>query len=75
MDTDSLDLALLKENLEDFSLPEKKNEWEALLSRDCTDGFIANASNNFFKQHVVLLTGSMIRKSRDYLKKKSGVRK
>ena len=48
MDTDSLYLALSEENLEDIFLPEKKNEWEAIRSRDCTDSFTANATGNFF---------------------------
>ena len=48
MDTDSLDLALSEENLEDISLPEKTNEWEAIPSRDCTDSCIANATSNIF---------------------------
>ena len=34
MDTDSLYLALSEENLEDFILPQKRNEWEAIRSRD-----------------------------------------
>ena len=55
MDTDSLYLALSEENLEDIILPEKRNEWETICSRDCTD--------------VVLFTRSMIKESRDYLKK------
>ena len=48
MDTDSLYLALSEENLEDIILPEKRNEWEAIRSRDCTDSFTANATGNFF---------------------------
>ena len=48
MDTDSLYLALSEENLEDIILPEKRNEWETILSRDCTYGFTANATGNFF---------------------------
>ena len=48
MDTDSLYLALSEENLEDISLPDKRNEWEAIHSRDCTDSFTANATGNFF---------------------------
>ena len=48
MDTDSLYLALLEENLEDINLPEERNEWEAIRSRDCTDSFTANATSNFF---------------------------
>ena len=47
-DTDSLYLALLEENLEDFILPQKRNEWEALRSRDRKDSFIAIATGNFF---------------------------
>ena len=68
MDTDSLYLALSEENLEDTILPEKRNEWEAILSRDCTDSFAANAKVNFFPR-------SMIRESLDCLKKNSGVPK
>ena len=48
MDTDSLYLALSEENLDDIILPEKRNEWEAIRSRDCTDSFTANAAGNFF---------------------------
>ena len=48
MDTDSLYLALSEENLEDIILPEKRNESEAIRSRDCTDNFTANATGNFF---------------------------
>ena len=48
MDTDSLDLVLLEKNLEDIILPEKRNEWEAILLRNCTDCFTANAKGNFF---------------------------
>ena len=48
MDTDSLYLALSEENLTDFLLPEKRNEWEALRSQDCTDSFTANATGNIF---------------------------
>ena len=48
MHTDSLYLALWEENLEDILLPEKRNECEAIRSRDCTDSFTANATDNFF---------------------------
>ena len=48
MDTDSLYLALSEENLEDIILAEKRNEWKAIRSRDCTDSFTANATGNFF---------------------------
>ena len=48
MDTDSLLFALSEENSEDIILPEKRNDWEALRSRDCTNSFTANAMGNFF---------------------------
>ena len=48
MDTDSLYLALSEENLEDVILPEKRAEWNLLRSKDCTDDFTANATDNFF---------------------------
>ena len=47
-DTDSLYLALSEENLKDIILPEKRNEWEAIRSRDCTNSFTAKATGNFF---------------------------
>ena len=73
MDTDSLYLALSEENLEDIVLPEKRNEWEAVRSRDCTDSFTASAMGHFFQEFVVLLTRSMIRENRDCIKRNSGV--
>ena len=48
MDTDSLYLALSEENLEDVILPEKRAEWDH--SKDCTDDFTANATDNFFSR-------------------------
>ena len=48
METDSLYLALSVESLEDIILPEKRNEWESILLRYCTDSFTANATGNFF---------------------------
>ena len=48
MGTDSLYLPLSEENLEDILLPEKRNEGEAIRSRDCTDRFTGNATCNFF---------------------------
>ena len=48
MDTDSLCLALSEENLEVIILPEKRNEWEAIPSQDCTDSFTLNTTGNFF---------------------------
>ena len=48
MDTDSLYLALSEEILEDVILPEKRAEWDKLRSKDCSDNFTANATDNFF---------------------------
>ena len=48
MDTVSLYLALSEEKLEDFFLPERRNEWETISSRDCTDSSTAHARGNFF---------------------------
>ena len=48
MDTDSLYLALSEAIIEDNILPEKRNEWETIRSRYCTDSFSANATGNFF---------------------------
>ena len=48
MNTNSLFLALSENILEEKILPEKRNEWEAIRSRDCTDSFTANATGNFF---------------------------
>ena len=65
VDTDSLYLALSEKNLEGIILPEKRNEWEAIRPRDCTDIFTANATGKFFpriyytahKQHDKRETG------------------
>ena len=48
LDTDSLYLALSEESLEDVILPKKSAEWDQLRSKDCTDNFTANATDNFF---------------------------
>ena len=48
MDIDSLYLALSEENLEDVILPEKRAERDKLRSKDSTDNFTANATDNFF---------------------------
>ena len=49
MDTESFCLGLSEENLEEFILPEKRAEWDQLRSKDCTDDFTANATDNFPK--------------------------
>ena len=48
MHTDSLYLALSEEILEDVILHEQRAEWDQLQSKDCTDNFTANATDNFF---------------------------
>ena len=48
MDTISLYLALSEENLENAILPEKRAEWDQFDSKDCTNDFTANATDNFF---------------------------
>ena len=47
-DTDPLYLALSEENLEDVLLPDKRVEWDKLRSKDWTDKFTANATDNLF---------------------------
>ena len=48
MDGDSLYLALSEEHLEDVVLPAKRDTWNAMQLRDCTDTFSANATDNIF---------------------------
>ena len=48
MDTDSLYLALVEKELEDFIRPEMRAEWQKLRSNDCVDSFTADAVANFF---------------------------
>ena len=74
-DTDSLYLALSEENLEDVILPEKRGEWDQLRSKDCTDNFTANATDNFSPGLAVMPTRNIIRESRDCLKKSLDVQK
>ena len=75
MGTDSLCLALLEENLEDNILPEKRKEWEVMPSRDCTDSFTANATDNFFPRTCYSAHKKHDRREPDCLKKNSGVPK
>ena len=48
MDTDSHFFALSEENLEDVILYKKQDQWKAMLPRNCTDHFTANAKDSFF---------------------------
>ena len=75
MDTDSLYLTLSEKILEDVILPKKRAEWDNLRSKDCTDNFTPNATDNFFPEFVVIPTRNMIRESRVSSKKKSDVQK
>ena len=75
MDTDSLYLALSKEILEDVILPEKRGEWDKSRSKDCTDNFTANATDNFSPELVVIPTRKMIIKSRASSEKNLDVQK
>ena len=75
MDTDSLYLALSKENVEDVILPEKRAEWDQLRSKDCPDNFTANASDIFSPKRAIMPTRSMIRESRVFSKKSLDVQK
>ena len=75
MDTDSLYLALFEEKLEDVILPEKRAEWDHIRSKDCTDKFTANATDNFSPELAVMSTRNIIRESRDYLKKSLDVQR
>ena len=75
LDTDSLELALSEENLEDVILPKKRAEWDQLRSKDCTDNFTANATDNFSPELAVMPTRKMIKENRDYLEKSLDVQK
>ena len=41
-------LVLYEKKLEDVILPKKRAEWDQLRSKDCTDNFTANATDNIF---------------------------
>ena len=53
MDTDSPYLDVSEEILEDFILPVKRNEWEAMRSRDCRDSFTVNATGKFLPKNML----------------------
>ena len=75
MDTDSLYLALSEESLEDVILPGKRAEWSQLGSKDCTDNFTANATDNFSPELAVMSARNMIRENRVSSKKSLDVQK
>ena len=51
MDTDSLYLALGRENIYDCIRPEVHKEWQELRSHDCIENFKACPSRNFFPRN------------------------
>ena len=75
MNTDSLYLALSEESLEDVILPEKQAEWDQSRSKDCTDSFTANATDNSPELAVMSRKNMINRESRDYLKKSFNLQK
>ena len=75
MDSDSLYLALSEEILEDIILPEKRNEWEAIRSRDCTDSFTTNATGNVSPRRCCSAHKKHDKGEPGLLKKSSGVAK
>ena len=75
MDADSFYFALFDENLEDVILPKKRAEWDQLRSKDCTDNFTANATDNFSPELAVMSTRYMLRENRVSSKKSLDVQK
>ena len=75
MDTDSLYLAPSEENLEDIILPEDRNQWKQYVREIVQIASLRMQRATSSQEHVVVLTRSMIRESRDCLKKNSGVPK
>ena len=75
MDTDSRFLALSEKNIEDIILPEKKKNRKQYFREIVQIASLRMQQATSSQEHVVLLTRSMIRESRDYLKKISGVSK
>ena len=54
--------------MEDIIFLEKRAEWDQLRSKECTDNFTANATDNFSPEFAVMPTRNIIRESRNYLK-------
>ena len=75
MDTDSLYLALSEGILEDFILPEKKTNGKQYVHEIVQIASLRMQRATSPHEHVVLLTRSMIKESRDCLKKISVVPK
>ena len=70
VDIDSLYSTLSEESLEDVFSQKKTGEWDQLRSKDCTDNFTANATDNFSPEFNGMSTRNMmVTESRDFLKK------
>ena len=75
MDTDSLYLALAKEDLDDCILPSNRAEWSEKRSKDCRDDFRADAKNNFFPVFAVLNIRNKTRENQDCSRRNSDAMK
>ena len=75
MDTDAPYLVLSEENSEAIILPEKGTNGKQYVRENEQMASLPMQSTIFSQKRVVLLTRSMLRESRDYLKKKLGVPK
>ena len=61
MDTDSFYLALSEDKLENVILPDKRDQWNATRSRDCTDASAATQQNFYISESVATHTRNAIR--------------
>ena len=75
MDTDSLYLALSEENLEDIFSQRKETNGKQYVREIVQIASLRMQRTTSSQEHVVVLTRSMIRESRDCLKQNSGVPK
>ena len=75
MDTDSLYLALAKNELEECIWPKMKAKWGQLQSKDCTDCFTADAVGSSFPDFPVTSRKTMTNESLVFSKRNLIVRK
>ena len=73
MDTVSLYWTLTEENPEDVIASKKGDQWNVMSSRNCTDNFTANATDNFFPEYATTHTRNMIRGNLDSLRNRFDV--
>ena len=69
MDTDSLYLVLVKENLYDCIQPDKRAAWEKMRKNYRRDTFRADAKSIFFLEHVEVRIKSITNGGRDFSKR------